>query len=1058
MNNLIYRVEGGEFIEKRSSRLCVFASFSVDGHVEPHVVLYLRSLHELGFDIVFVQCSDQPADRDCYSQLKPLCRKIINRRNVGYDFFSWKEGMQSIPEVLEYENLLLTNDSIIGPFTPLKPIIDKMDEDPTSLWALTDCQETGTYHVQSYFIYCHRQVFSKRFFGRFWRDLKILHQKWQIVLRHEVGFSKAATAAGVPLKAFFSYSDIKKRCIARGKKFQFWREIGKEPLNPTLFAWDILLEEMKFPFIKSELLRGNRLKLKSIHQWPSKVSNSPRELVDAALKYELSCQWAISKRYLSREDVSAVHVKTSGPGLAHKLYVRFDHRRDQAKRLVRDLRSGNSDEIIRKLSKIKLLGLLLSKVKRARANNLLQSTPRERYFTEARQELGLFFASGKQIRIPKSANPKVTVILILYNKAELTLRCLRSLEALKGEPFQLLIIDNASSDETPKLTGKIKGATVVRNEENVGFLRACNQAAKLVTTDHILFLNNDTILNPGSIQVGVDVLEDKSVGAVGGRIILPDGTLQEAGNIFWNDGTCVGYGRGLPKEADVCMHQRAVDYCSGVFLMTPASLFREIGGFDEIYAPAYYEESDYCAQIQTRGLKVIYDPRISLTHVEFGSSAGTSAAFDLMVRNRDRFLQKNSKLLSIKAAPGTDYHLVSSLRFGKKKWLFLDDRVALPHIGAGYPRMNRIIRLVAELGDFEVTVACTENFVGDWNEIRRNIPIDIEVLNLTDVARRERFLRERLNDFDVVWVSRPTNMEHVAKTVPEDVLTDRKYTLIYDSEAIFADRAIAEAEVFGLSTQHALELRQNELRNGCLADIIVAVCDADAQQWRTNTNGSVIVVGHDAPVVPGPKNFKDRRDILFVGSLHGLLSPNADSLFWFMGEVMPILLKDLPDVTVRAVGFVDEGLKAQIGNGRRNFELVGGVPNLSPYLNKHRLVIVPTRFAAGIPQKVFDAAVTGIPSVCSPLIASQMGWKDGVETLVGDIRKPEQFAEQCLRLYTDEPRWNRVYQGSLESMRRYSRSHTIKQGVEQVINELQRHDYSRSKNTEQLYIEEVENS
>ena len=1053
MNNLINCTLDGDFVGKQNTRLCVFASFSIDGHVNPLALLYLKAIKAEGFDIVFVQASDSPSDKSSYSMLSPLCRKIINRRNVGYDFVSWKEGLKSIPELMEYESLLLTNDSIIGPFAPLKPIFESMDADPEALWGLTDCHETGTHHLQSYFIYCSRQVFSKRFFSKFWDRMKILHQKWQIVLKYEVGLSKAAIAAGVPIKAKFGYHDIERICLARGKRFQFWSEIRKDRLNPTLFAWDILLEELKYPFIKSELLRSNRLNLRHINQWLTKVDRSHQELVDAALKFEFSSHWPLpSRRGKNTETSAAPNSKNIAFRLSSRVYRRLDHRRDQLRRFVKDLRRGDAEEILRKLSKIKLLAPYLGRFRKGSGISPAAPSHRELYFIEAHRELILFLKSRDKIRVPYSLKPKVTVILILYNKAELTLRCVRSLAKLKGEPFNLVIIDNASTDETQKLLKRIEGATIVKNSVNEGFLKACNQAAKLVTTEHILFLNNDTTLNPGSIKVGVEVLNDELVGAVGGRVILPDGTLQEAGNILWNDGTCVGFGRGLPQDADVCMHQRSVDYCSGVFLMTRADLFREIGGFDDIFAPAYYEETDYCAQIQSRGLKIIYDPRISLTHVEFGSSDRPTSAFDLMERNRERFLEKNSKLLSTKAPPGTAPHLVNTLRCGKLRWLFLDDRVALPHIGAGYPRMNRIIHLVEGLGDFDITVACTEHFIGDWHQIRQSIPIGIEVLNLTDSTRREQFIKQRLGEFDVVWISRPSNMDHIAKTVPPECLAERKYVLIYDSEAIFADRAIAEAETFSLSTEFAKNLRKVELANGALADIIVAVCDSDAEQWRKQTRRPVIVVGHDAPVMAGPKNFTERKDILFVGSLHGMMSPNVDSLFWFMGQVMPILQRKLPDITLRAIGYIDGGLKAQIGSGRRNFELVGSVQDFRPYLTRHRLVVVPTRFAAGIPQKVFDAAVTGIPTVCSPLIASQMGWRDEVETLVGDIRDPEHFAEQCFRLYTDETLWNHVYQQSLESMRVYARKHTIEKGVQQVKKEIQRCTLSTSIGEEEFGV------
>jgi glycosyltransferase involved in cell wall biosynthesis len=232
---------------------------------------------------------------------------------------------------------------------------------------------------------------------------------------------------------------------------------------------------------------------------------------------------------------------------------------------------------------------------------------------------------------------------------------------------------------------------------------------------------------------------------------------------------------------------------------------------------------------------------------------------------------------------------------------------------------------------------------------------------------------------------------------------------------------------------------QAELLNGSRADILVAVCQSDARRWQEVAKRNVIIVGIKAAVAAGPKNFSERRDMLFVGSLHGLQSPNADSLFWFMKYVMPRINKALPDVATHAVGYVDSGMMAYIGRNTRNFTLIGAVPEIRPFLLEHRLVIAPTRFAAGIPQKVYDAAVTGTPTVCSPLIASQMEWQDGAETLVGSIDDPQNFAEQCIKLYTDEALWNGIYDRSLASMQQYTSTYNLERGVHQVLDAIEQH-------------------
>jgi GT2 family glycosyltransferase/glycosyltransferase involved in cell wall biosynthesis len=820
--------------------------------------------------------------------------------------------------------------------------------------------------------------------------------------------------------------------LALGKDFQFAEEILTNPLNPTLYAWDVLVRDMHYPFIKTELLRSNRLGLKNLSTWSDLALEAPPAIITAASLYEDSHRWLIPER----RSVSLPLQQAWGPfrRQASLLYARMNHRYDQARRLARDITSGDTGEIARKIRKSKRLGWLFNGIARQKLQTPNPDSARMAYFTEARQSLNDFLESSRLLELPAHTSSHVTIILVLYNKAELTYRCLESLSTLTDKArFHVLIIDNASSDDTNLLLQRIRGATIVRNESNVGFLRACNQAADLVTAPYILFLNNDTILYANAIDSALENLQNTKVGAVGGRIVLPSNELQEAGSIFWNDGTCVGYGRGLSLEADECMHRRIVDYCSGVFLMTPTKLFRELGGFDLRFAPAYYEEADYCAQLQSRGLSVVYDPRILVRHVEFGSSERSSAAFALMNTNREKFLEKNRSLLGTKHPPHSPQHKARSVATGRRRWLFLDDRVALSHLGAGYPRMNSIIHHLADTTSYDITIACTESFAGDWENIRRNIPIDIEVLDLTAAYRRELFLRERLEQFDVVWVSRPSNMRHLLASSALKSLSERSFVLVYDAEAIFADRSLSEAKVFGLPTDQAQSDLEVELHNGAHADIVIAVCESDAVRWRTATTRSVEIIGLDAPISPGPKNFSDRKDILFAGSLHDILSPNGDSLCWFMGQVMPLINEALPDVRVKAVGYTHESVKHQFGRRSKNFSLIGQVPELRPYIIEHRIMIAPTRFAAGVPQKVFDAAVCGTPTVCSPLIASQMTWRDGSETLVGSIDDPKHFADQCIRLYTDPELWGNVYEQSLASMRAYSSRYELRGSLDKVL-------------------------
>ena len=231
------------------------------------------------------------------------------------------------------------------------------------------------------------------------------------------------------------------------------------------------------------------------------------------------------------------------------------------------------------------------------------------------------------MRLETSGAPLVSIILVVWNRAELTLQCIRSIAELRNPPFELLVVDNNSTDQAPELLSRIEGARHIRNERNVYFVPAVNQAANIARGKYLLLLNSDAILLPGALETSVETLESADdIGAVGGKIVLLDGSLQEAGNIVWRDGSCAGYGRGEDPRAPAFMFRRDVDYCSGAFLLTRRDVFERMNGLDEIFKPVYYEETDYCLRLRDAGYRTVYEPRSVVLHYEFGSSTPENAA------------------------------------------------------------------------------------------------------------------------------------------------------------------------------------------------------------------------------------------------------------------------------------------------------------------------------------------------------------------------------------------------------------------------------------------------
>ena len=245
--------------------------------------------------------------------------------------------------------------------------------------------------------------------------------------------------------------------------------------------------------------------------------------------------------------------------------------------------------------------------------------------------------------------PAVSVILVLHNKAALSALAIDSLIRHLDAPHELIVVDNASSDETAALLGAIEGLRVLRFEQNLGFGPACNLAAQQARGEFLLFFNNDALLQPGALGAALAVFdEEPAVGAVGGKIVLSDGSLQELGAFVWEDGVTAGYGRGEDPQSPGYSRRLAADYASGVFLLTPRALFDSVGGFDARYAPAYYEDVDYCVELWTRGYAVLVEAMAVVRHYE--SATSLEAAVPLSAVNRIKFCDKWATWLAGRSA------------------------------------------------------------------------------------------------------------------------------------------------------------------------------------------------------------------------------------------------------------------------------------------------------------------------------------------------------------------------------------------------------------------------
>lgn len=645
------------------------------------------------------------------------------------------------------------------------------------------------------------------------------------------------------------------------------------------------------------------------------------------------------------------------------------------------------------------------------------------FIQQKRRELEVFLDSDTTLPCTTSSTPTISILLVLFNRAELTLSCLQSIIAHCKVPYELLIIDNASSDATPELLAKIEGARIFRNTENLGFLQACNQGFEYAKGKYVLLLNNDAQILKGTIGAAYrTLLSDHTIGAVGGKIVLLDGTLQEAGSIIWNDGSCAGYGRGEDPNDPKFMFRREVDFCSGAFLLTPLEVAQQLNGFDTIYSPAYYEETDYCMRLREHGYKVMYEPRAEIIHFEFASSENSDRAIQLQRTNRIKFVERHKERLSEQMPPHPKYLLPASLRRGGDalRILYIDDMIPHADRGAGFPRSNEIVNQIDTLGHFVTLLPLNFPAREAWDIVYRDISPTIECAFEIGREGIQEFLDNRISFYDTLWISRPHNMEFLAPILPDIRRMNTAIRVIYDSEAVYSHRDLIYAQLHEITDTYE-EIEQQieaELSLGHLADCIITVNSYEAQQFRTYGVEDISILDTSFDISPSEARFEERTGLLFVGNLDQDDSPNVDSIRWFVEEVYPMLTDKFKGLPLTLIGSNRSNIIQRLARRYPFINLLGKVDRLDPYFESHRVFIAPTRFAAGSPAKVILAASQGLPVVATSMIVEQSEMQADISIMDGGENDPGAFASAIEDMMTHKEKWQMIRSEALVSVAR----------------------------------------
>jgi GT2 family glycosyltransferase len=626
-----------------------------------------------------------------------------------------------------------------------------------------------------------------------------------------------------------------------------------------------------------------------------------------------------------------------------------------------------------------------------------------------------------KVRFPDVVDPRSSVIIPVHDQLQYTLSCLTSLsQSGDATAFEVILVDDASTDRSAELLPQIEGLRYQRNPENLGFIGSCNAGASLAHGEFLIFLNNDTLVQPGWLDALLATFSSHpNTGLAGSKLAYPDGRLQEAGGIVFSDGSAANYGRNGDPTDPRYEFLREADYCSGAALAIRRSLFAELGGFDSHFAPAYYEDTDLAMRVRQHGLKVRYQPASIVVHFE-GASSGTdirSGTKAYQLQNQKKFAERwAATLASSHSAPLGDANALSMLRAAthraKSRVLIVDSYTPTPDRDSGSLRMVELMRLLAEED-------CAVSFFnqmlahdGAYTEALQQI--GVEAWWRPWVKSVPAWLREHGRRFDAIIVSR-----HYVLTPLLPLL--RKFApqaqIVFDTVDLHflrEQREAAQAHDESL-TQKAARTRRAELALIRSVDNTWVVSAAERELLATLVPAANIsVLSNIHRISPDSPGFAEREDLAFVGSFRH--PPNVDAACWLAEEILPIVRRELPSIRLHLVG-ADAPETVLALRHRPGVSFHGHLPELDALLDRTRISVAPLRFGAGIKGKINQSLARGLPVVATSCAVEGMYLRDGDDVLTGD--SAEDFAGAIVRLYRDRQLWDRLRNAGLENTQRH---------------------------------------
>lgn len=630
-----------------------------------------------------------------------------------------------------------------------------------------------------------------------------------------------------------------------------------------------------------------------------------------------------------------------------------------------------------------------------------------------------------------SKNPKVSIIIPFYNQEMYTWNCLQFLHKniTDKHPYEIILIDDNSSEKYD--FSLISGVQLIKNDENLGFLKNVNKGINFAKGDFIYLLNNDTEVYENFLDELFFVFENfENVGAVGSMLLNPDLTLQEAGCVFMKDFTIHQIVRNRKPFYPEVNYIRQVDYCSGCSLLFKKYKDNgELNLLDEQFAPAYFEETDLCFDLKyNQNKKIYFTPFSKVLHFN-GITYNSKSTENIESQNRKEILFKNNQekfynkwknqIDSINSISVEERIIELN---NNKTIVFFNDTIPEFDKDSGSNRLKEIMDIFVKEG-FHVSLITKDIFI--WQAYldtyqRMGISVFYEFKQYKNYTY---FIEKYCLKTKYVWLYGPNTFDRYFNKI-KALFPQAKF--IYDMVDIHHlryDRALKLDPNNKKLTKEFTKYKNLELLACGQSDIIITISDAEKDYMKKfiDSDKMTTISNIHYPKVRKSEvpSFETRKDLIFIGSTH---HPNVDALQMLYKEIMPLVWRVIPDLKVNVVGNINTVVDT-IKDPR--IVMHGYVADIEKLFLQSRFMVAPLLIGAGVKGKIGQAFEYYLPVVTTTVGAEGMLLKDKENVLIADTAKS--FAETIIDLYNNKEKWQILSDNSEKSLYPFSKEKVIKE-------------------------------